>query len=409
MPIKKIPNKIWAIQPEILEQYQKESIKLFMEEDRPIKDMYNSSQDQQVLVIRISGILEPNLSFMSFLYGGTSTTQIQQEIKKAINDDSISKIILELDTPGGEITGIQSLANTIYQARGKKEIIAVVKDLAASAGYWIASACSKIILASETAMVGSIGVVMCHKDFSEAEKKEGIVTTEIYAGKYKRLASNYKPLSEEGKNNLQKKVDYLYGIFLQDVVKYRNKDINYVLENMADGKVFIGKQAVSSQLVDGIELTDNFYMDGFDNSKNLGESYMPDAKDNIEITEEVFKEKNPKLSEMLISKAVLDGKKIGVGEGVLEERKRVLGIQALNVVGYEKTITKAIKEGYSIEKTGFSLWNAQKERGINIEALANENVRVDFKAVDEDTDEEKKKKEEDEIVGMMVGNKKEKK
>jgi len=404
MPIKKIPNKIWAIQPEILEQYQKESIKLFMEEDRPIKDMYNSSQDQQVLVIRISGILEPNLSFMSFLYGGTSTTQIQQEIKKAIENEGVTRIVLELDTPGGDITGIQSLANTIYQARGKKEIIAVVKDLAASAGYWIASACSKIILASETAMVGSIGVVMCHKDFSEAEKKEGVITTEIYAGKYKRLTSNYKPLSEEGKDNLQKKVDYLYSIFLQDVVKYRNKDIDYVLENMADGKVFIGKQAVSSQLVDGIEFTDNFYITGLNNN-NLGDSYMPDAKGNIEITEENFKEKNPKLSELLSNKASLEGKKLGIEEGVMEERKRVLGIQALNVAGFEKTITKAIKEGYSIEKTGFSLWEAQKDRGVNAEALANENVEVVFQPAEEETDEEKEKKEEEDIVGMMVGDK----
>lgn len=407
-----ITNQIWAIQPSILKLYTLEEKKAYSKEEilheEELFTSIETKKEKNILILKVDGVLEPKLSFMSFLFGGTSTLVLQQEIEKAIQDNTIDKIILELNTPGGDITGIQSLANTIYQARGKKEIIAVVKDLAVSAGYWIASACSEIILSCETAQVGSIGVVMIHKDFSEAEKKEGIKTTEIYAGKYKRIISNYKPLDNEGKNILQKKVDFLYGIFLQDVVKYRNKSIDYVLENMAEGKVFIGEQAIKSQLVDKIQLTSVDFVDNIYNNENLiTAEYTKENNSMVELTEKVFIQDNPNLAKMLAEKAELSGKKLGIETGVLEERERILGINALNRPGFEKTIAKAIKEGYSIEKTGFALWQEQKERGVNIKNLVQDNEVINFKAVEEDkTEKEKEEDEEKDMVKMMVGDKK---
>jgi len=125
----------------------------------------------------------------------------------------------------------------------------------ASAAYWIASAASKIYVGSQVDRLGSIGVVATHRNIAEMEKEAGIQTTEITAGKYKRIASQYGPLTESGRKSIQDEVDAIYKIFVDTVADYRDITTEQALA-MADGKVFIGQQAIDIGLADGFSSLD---------------------------------------------------------------------------------------------------------------------------------------------------------
>lgn len=123
---------------------------------------------------------------------------IHSLLESALLNSQVQTINLEIDSPGGEVLGVSELADFIYVSRTKKPIIAIVKNMACSAAYWLASACNKIILAGQTTIVGSIGVLAIHADKTEENAKYGVKITEISTGKYKNLVSPNHALSAEG-------------------------------------------------------------------------------------------------------------------------------------------------------------------------------------------------------------------
>jgi signal peptide peptidase SppA len=203
-----------------------------------------------VAVIPIVGTISKRMNMMSEFSGGTSTELVQRDIADALSDPNVSSILLDIESPGGSVDGTAALSDFIYANRGKKPIIAFADGLMASAAYWIGSAADTIV-ATDTAIVGSIGVAMTHVDRSQQDAKDGVVRTEIYAGKYKRIASGSKPLSEDGAAYLQSMVDTFYEMFVDSVARNRNVS-NDQAASMADGREFIGKQAASAGLVDFI-------------------------------------------------------------------------------------------------------------------------------------------------------------
>jgi signal peptide peptidase SppA len=128
----------------------------------------------------------------------------------------------------------------------------------ASAAYWIGSGADRIYISSDTVTVGSIGVVARHVDYSRAYEEAGIKVTEITAGRYKRAHSMYEPLSERGRRTIQDELDYLYGVFLSDVAPNRKLSLDTVKDERADtipwadGRIFLGRQAIDVGLVDGV-------------------------------------------------------------------------------------------------------------------------------------------------------------
>jgi signal peptide peptidase SppA len=143
------------------------------------------------------------------------------------------------------------LADFIFSHRGTKPIISYVSGQMCSAAYWIGSSADKIV-AFPTSQVGSIGVIIRHLDYSGAMEKEGVTATHIFAGKYKAFGNQYEPLSEDSKEYIQSSVDYYYSMFTEDVAKNRNVELTKVLTEMAEGRVFIGRQAQKVNLVDEI-------------------------------------------------------------------------------------------------------------------------------------------------------------
>jgi signal peptide peptidase SppA len=203
-----------------------------------------------IATVPVYGTIAKRANLVTRYSGGTSAELLASNIKKLANDPLISGIVLDVDSPGGAIDGTKALADVIFEVRGKKPIVAVCDGQMCSAAYWIASAADEI-LASETSLVGSIGVVLTHYDMSEKDKKVGVVKTDIYAGKYKRIAGENRPLDKEGKEYLQGMVDDVYAVFLANVARNRGASVEQVLE-MAEGRVFVGSKAKDAGLVDRI-------------------------------------------------------------------------------------------------------------------------------------------------------------
>lgn len=209
-----------------------------------------------VAVLPLTGVLAKRMNLFMQISGGTSTQIAANDFRAALADEDVSTIILAIDSPGGTVDGTQELADLIYSSRGIKPVIALADGTMASAAYWIGSAASQVFMSAETNAIGSIGVVQAHVDVSRAEDMNGYKTTEVFAGKFKRIASSYAPLTPEGRAVLQDQVDQTYSVFVDAVARNRGVSVDTVLQNMADGRVFIGQQAVDAGLVDGVSTLD---------------------------------------------------------------------------------------------------------------------------------------------------------
>jgi len=254
----------WAIIPskliEIVEIYNThlkgEKIDLKIVEAQMGKPLNREEQGYEVVdgvaVIPIDGVISKKMNLFTKISGGASTQLIGRDFQQTLNDPTVKAIVLNIDSPGGSVDGTFELANMIYESRGKIPILAYTDGVMASAAYAIGSAADKIYISGDTTQVGSIGVIAIHRDISKAEEKAGIKTTHIVAGKYKAVGSPYAPLSEDDRVIIQKDIDYLYSVFVQNVSRNRDVSTDQVLSDMAEGQIFIGKQAIEAGLVDGV-------------------------------------------------------------------------------------------------------------------------------------------------------------
>lgn len=206
-----------------------------------------------VAVLPIEGVMAPKANLMMQVSGGASTQIVQRELAAALADPAVRAVVLHIDSPGGSVIGTPELAAAVASARAQgKPIVAYSDGMLASAAYWVGSAADAVYISGSTVMVGSIGVVVAHRDFSRRNEADGVKITEISAGKYKRLDSPNAPLGKEGRASLQEQVDYIYSLFVDAVAAHRGTTAADVLERMADGRTFIGRQAIDAGLVDGV-------------------------------------------------------------------------------------------------------------------------------------------------------------
>ncbi|MFZ3046493.1 MAG: signal peptide peptidase SppA [Desulfatirhabdiaceae bacterium] len=208
-----------------------------------------------VAVVPIVGPMFKRATLFSRYFGDVSMTGIAKAFLSAVADDSVKAIVLNIDSPGGTVSGTEALSDAIYSAKGKKPIVAFANGMMCSAAYWAGSGVDKIVVES-TATVGSIGVVMVHVDWSEAENKWGIKRTVLTAGQYKAIGNNAEPLSDKARKVLQDHLDYIYSVFISAVERNRGVSNEQALA-MADGRVFIGQQSVDAGLADTVGSLDS--------------------------------------------------------------------------------------------------------------------------------------------------------
>lgn len=260
-----VPSKLLEIQAIYATHLRGEKIDIKALEAKIGQPLQNDPQGYEVrdgvAIIPIDGVISKRMNLFSQISGGASTELIGRDFRAALADPTVHALILRVDSPGGTVDGTQELAQLVYNARGSKPIVTYVDGMMASAAYWIGSAADQAFIGADTTAVGSIGVVASHTDYSRREEMMGIKTTEIYAGKYKRIASEHQPLSADGRQYMQDMVDYLYSVFVAEVAKQRGSDPETVHQNMADGRIFTGQQAVSAGLVDGVSTLDQLIAD----------------------------------------------------------------------------------------------------------------------------------------------------
>lgn len=187
--------------------------------------------------------------------GGTSTEWFSRRFRQALEDPAVGAIVIDVDSPGGSVYGVAELAAQIYEARGKKKVVAVANSLAASAAYWIAAAAEELVV-TPAGEVGSIGVYTAHEDWSKALELKGIKPSLISAGKYKTEGNPYEPLADEARAAIQKRVDEYYDMFTKAVAKYRNATPSAVREGYGQGRVVVAKEALALNMADRIETLD---------------------------------------------------------------------------------------------------------------------------------------------------------
>lgn len=207
-----------------------------------------------VAVLAIEGVLAPKANLFTEISGGASTQMLSAQVQSMLNDNAVKSIILAIDSPGGSVFGTPELADVVRSAAKVKPVVAVSDASMCSGAYWVGSACNAVYITGPMVNVGSIGVVQ-RRSYQPAAAGEPVVE-EITAGKYKRVGSPDKPLNKEDRAYVQSQLDHMYGVFVGAVSQNRGASIEDVLANMADGRVFIGQQAVDHGLVDGFSTVD---------------------------------------------------------------------------------------------------------------------------------------------------------
>lgn len=246
---------------------------------RPLKndqsDTYKTING--VAVINATGVISKKMNLFMDISGGISIEKLTAQFKEALVDPAVIGIALVIDSPGGSIDGVFELANLIYECRDIKPVISLAYGVMASAAYLIGAAASGVYATDVAVVVGSIGVVAVHEDRSAKDSSSGIVKTEIYRGKYKRIVTD-GPLTDEGRLSLEEKVDYYYSLFINDIARFRGVSAETVLTTMSTDVTdsFIGQEAVNAGLIDGIKT-----LDAVINLVNENANPLPFARINI--------------------------------------------------------------------------------------------------------------------------------
>lgn len=186
----------------------------------------------------------------------TSTEALAATFRAAVANPDIKSIVLDIDSPGGSVFGVQEVSDTIFAARGTKPIIAVANAQAASGAYWIAAQADELVVTPSGA-VGSIGAFMTHQDNSGKMAAEGIKKTYVTAGKYKVEGNDTGPLEGEALANAQAMVDSFYTAFVRAVAKGRGVSVETARgPDFGQGRMRLARDAVAAGMANRIATLD---------------------------------------------------------------------------------------------------------------------------------------------------------
>lgn len=200
------------------------------------------------LTIPVQGMLMPNFPLQVGSFA-TGYEYILAAVTRGVNDQAVTRIVFEINSPGGLARGMADCTDAIYELRGDKPMIANVNEHAYSAAYAIASAADTINVA-RTGGVGSVGVISAHYDVSKRNEQMGIKITHIFAGDRKADGNMYEPLSDRAKATMQERADALYDIFVALVARNRGMEEQAVRDTEA--ATYLPRQAVEIGLADSV-------------------------------------------------------------------------------------------------------------------------------------------------------------
>lgn len=266
----------WAIEPAKLDaicafielraaggELSKAEVKALMDD----RDRRKVQTNGGVLVLPITGTITQRAGLLTSWSGGTSTEKLGAQIDSALASADVRAIVLDVDSPGGNVAGVPELAEKIYAARGRKPMVAVVNSLMASAAYWLGAAADEIVI-TPSGIAGSIGVMSVHIEYSRALDEEGITPTILRAGRFKNEANPYEKLPAAAAKRLQAMVDDYYEMFVDAVARFRGVSAADVRNGFGQGDTLTARRSVEAGLVNRIgtleSVLDEFGVSGSD-------------------------------------------------------------------------------------------------------------------------------------------------
>ena len=212
--------------------------------ERKVPYKVEASKGKYVGVIPMHGVIGKSLTPLEKMCGGVDCSDIYEQLEAFARDDSITAIMLDVDSPGGTVTGVPELAEQIRDVGKSKRLVAYTEGEACSAAYWPSSQASAFF-ATPSASVGSIGAYMAIPNLSKMYEQAGISIDYIKAGKYKAIGAAGSSLTDEHKSVLQANVNGIHSRF-KDEVKVVRK---YAKDDAMEGQVFTGLEASQNGLV----------------------------------------------------------------------------------------------------------------------------------------------------------------
>jgi signal peptide peptidase SppA len=211
-----------------------------------------------VAMIDIQGSMVSGSSGYMRMFGVVGYADIQDALLQAVADKSVSSILLNIDSGGGAVAGVNDAAKMISEINKIKPVVTYTGGTMASAALWLGSSASKMF-ASETSITGSLGVLMVHASRARQFANDGIKVTVIRAGTDKALMNPYEDLTDKALQDAQAKANALYDVFLAHVADSRGMSLTAADAAFGQGREFVGKQAANAGLIDTIgSLTDAF-------------------------------------------------------------------------------------------------------------------------------------------------------
>ncbi|HGU9826946.1 S49 family peptidase [Enterobacter kobei] len=205
-----------------------------------------------IAVLPVSGTLVSKTRSLQPYSGMTGYNGIIARLQQAISDPGVDGILLDMDTPGGMVSGAFDCADIIARMRDIKPVWALANDMYCSAGQLIASSASRRLV-TQTARTGSIGVMMAHSNYGAALKTNGVEVTLIYSGDHKVDGNPYEKLPKDVRADFQTRIDATRQMFAEKVSAYTGMSVQAVLDTEA--AVFSGQESVDNGLAD--ELVNN--------------------------------------------------------------------------------------------------------------------------------------------------------
>ncbi|WP_313825310.1 S49 family peptidase [Leclercia sp.] len=205
-----------------------------------------------IAVLPVSGTLVSKTRSLQPYSGMTGYNGIIARLQQAMSDPGVDGILLDMDTPGGMVSGAFDCADIIARMRDIKPIWALANDMNCSAGQLIASAASRRLV-TQTARTGSIGVMMAHSNYGAALKTQGVEVTLIYSGDHKIDGNPYEKLPKDVRDDFQTRIDATRRMFAEKVAAYTGMSVQSVLDTEA--AVFSGQESVDAGLAE--ELVNN--------------------------------------------------------------------------------------------------------------------------------------------------------
>lgn len=297
------------------------------------REQRDASVDRGIAVIPIVGSMSHRASGIEAMSGMQSYASLQSKFEEAFNNPNVTSILMDIDSPGGSVAGAFDFRDYLMANKGRKPIYALARDNMCSAAYLIGSVADKVY-ATQTARVGSIGVVAMHLDRSEKNKQEGIKPTFIHAGKYKVAGNPHESLEGDNLKYLQDSVNESYQMFIDAVAEARGMDKKAIQETEA--RVYGGKKAVEIGLADGIRTYESV----------LKEMSAPNFN-----KQTGFKMTN----EPLIANGAITANKIGTGEVLIEKLGDITALQAqVDKLSADNEVLRAqvLAAGFKITKEG---------------------------------------------------------